>query len=125
MPCGTLHDGHCGMLSDFTTTVWRSAVRERSYAAINLIGLALGFGCCLILGLFVYRELTFDQHFANHERIYRVTWDFTTGAQTYAMADLPRAVMPLLAADHPQVQAYVRFTDASSLGGLRLRHGDL
>jgi len=30
----------------------------------------------------------------------------------------------LLAPDHPQVEAYVRFTDASLQDGIRLRHGD-
>ncbi len=112
------------MIIDSLIPIWRSAWRERSYAAINLAGLALGFACCLVLGMFVYRELTFDRHFANHERIYRVAWDFTTGGRTYELATLPRAVMPLLAADNPQIEYYVRFTDASLQGGLRLRHGD-
>jgi len=112
------------MPGDFLTAVWRSATRQRSYAAINLIGLALGFACCLILGLFVYRELTFDRHFDKHARIYRVAWDFTTGGQTYQGVAVPRAVMPLLAADQPQIENYVRFTDASLQDGLRLRRGD-
>jgi len=112
------------MPGDFLTAVWRSATRQRSYAAINLIGLALGFACCLILGLFVYRELTFDRHFDKHARIYRVAWDFTTGGQTYHGVEVPRAVVPLLAADHPEIEDYVRFTDASLQDGLRLRHGD-
>jgi putative ABC transport system permease protein len=112
------------MFRDSLISIWRNAWRERGYAVINLVGLALGFTCCLVLGLFVYRELTFDRHFAHHERIYRVVWDFTTGGQTYSMAGLPRAVMPLLAPDHPQIEAYVRFRDAGSQGGLRLRHGE-
>jgi len=40
------------LITDFITAVWPSAAHERSYAAINLIGLALGFACCRILGLF-------------------------------------------------------------------------
>ena len=51
------------LMTDFLTAVWRSTWRDRAYAAINLMGLALGFACCLVLGLFVYRELTFDRHF--------------------------------------------------------------
>jgi len=112
------------MFSDPLISIWRNAWRERAYAAINLVGLALGFACCLVLGMFVFRELTFDRHFANHERIYRVAWDFTTGGRTYELATLPRAVMPLLAFDHPEVEDFVRFTDASLQNGLRLRHGD-
>jgi putative ABC transport system permease protein len=112
------------MLTDSLKAVWRSTWRDRAYAAVNLGGLALGFACCLMLGLFVYRELTFDRHFAQHDRIYRVGWDFTVGGRTYQMASMPRAVMPLLAADNPQIEGYVRFTDASLQDGLRLRHGD-
>ena len=37
--------------------------REKLYAAINIAGLSLGIACCLILGLFLRSELTYDQHY--------------------------------------------------------------
>lgn len=111
-------------MKEFLQSVWRSAARERSYAAINLGGLALGFACCLILGLFVYREATFDRHFDHHERVYRLVEQFTIGGQTNDILWMPRAATKLLAADNPQIEAFTRFTDASLQDGLRLRHGD-
>lgn len=111
-------------MKEFLQSVWRSAARERSYAVINLGGLALGFACCLILGLFVYREATFDRHFDNHERVYRLVEQFTIGGQTNDILWIPRAATKLLAADNPQIEAFTRFTDASLQDGLRLRHGD-
>lgn len=109
-------------MKEFLQSVWRSAARERSYAAINLAGLALGFACCLILGLFVYREATFDRHFDNHERIYRLVEEFTIGGQTNDILWIPRAAPKLLAADNPGIEAFTRFTDASLQDGLRLRY---
>src|SRR6478752_7474165 len=111
-------------MRDFLVAIWRSAVRERSYALINLGGLALGFACCLMLVLFLKSELTYDQHFAKHDRIYRAVGEVTIGAQVRNTPWIPRAFAPLVARDYPQIESYVRFTDASLQDGLRLRHGD-
>src|SRR6478609_4547950 len=111
-------------MTDFLFAIWRSAVRERSYALINLMGLALGFACCLMLALFLKSELTYDRHFDKHDRIYRAVGEITIGAQVRNSAWIPRAYAPLMARDNPQIESYVRFTDASLQGGLRLRHGD-
>lgn len=112
------------MVKDFLTAIWRSSWRDRSYAAINLIGLAVGFACCLMLGQFLRAELTFDRHFEQHARIYRVVADVTANGTSRQTAWVPRAGAPMLARDYPQIEAHVRFTDASLQDGLRLRHGD-
>jgi putative ABC transport system permease protein len=112
------------MLSDFLSAVWRSATRERAYAVINLVGLAAGFACCVALALFLRGELTYDRHFENHSRIYRVAGEFSSATSSMLGVSQPRAMAPILAEDYPEVEAYVRFTDASLQDGLRLRHGD-
>lgn len=111
-------------MRDFLIAVWRSALRERSYALINLLGLALGFGCCLLLGLFLYSELSYDRHFDKHDRIYRVGADLTMNGASRQIAWVPRAIAPMMAADNPDIEAYVRFTDSSLQDGLRLHYGD-
>jgi len=105
--------------------VWRSATRERAYVAINLSGLALGFACCLILGIFVYRGLTYDRHFAQHERVYRLVENFTVGGITNDLTEIPRAATRLLAADNQQIESWARFRAATGQNGIWLRHGDL
>jgi putative ABC transport system permease protein len=112
-------------MKDFLLSIWRSATRERAYVAINLGGLALGFACCLVLALFVYGELSFDRHFRDDGRVYRLVDRFTVGGQTNDVLWTARAIAPLLAADHPQIEAFTRFTDASLQDGLRLRHDGL
>ena len=111
-------------MKDFLQAVWRNASRERRYAVINLVGLAIGFACSLMLALFLRSELTYDQHHVNHPRIYRVAAEFTVGGSSRQSPWIPRAAAPLMANDHPELQKYVRFTDASLQDGLRLHHGD-
>lgn len=102
----------------------RTLQREKRYAAINIAGLALGIACSLILGLYLRSELTYDRHFAQHERIYRVVNEFTTGGVTDRTALTSWLLAPALAAENPQIQAYTRFFSASGGGnGVAIRHG--
>ncbi len=59
-------------MRNYLTVLFRNFRRERLYTAINLAGLSLGVACCLVLGLFLKSELTYDQHFKGNEHIYRV-----------------------------------------------------
>jgi putative ABC transport system permease protein len=43
---------------------------------LNLTGLALGIAASFVLLLYVYQELTYDRHFRDADRIYRVATDF-------------------------------------------------
>lgn len=83
--------------------------RDKLYAAVNVAGLALAFSACLVLGLYLRSELTYDRHHANHERIYRVAAQFTANGREERVALAPSLLAPMLAADVPEVQAFVRF----------------
>jgi putative ABC transport system permease protein len=90
----------------------RTLRRERLYATLNVGGLALGLACCLLLGLYLRGELTYDRHYANHERIYRLAQRFTAGNGTEYTDALTSAVHgPMLAEEFPDViLQYVRLT---------------
>jgi putative ABC transport system permease protein len=113
-------------MRNYLTVLLRNLLREKLYTAINLTGLSLGIACCLVLGLFLKSELTFDQHFAGHEHIYRVVNEFTTGGNNDKFAHTSQALGPMLAAEYPAViKGYVRFRDSGGRGnGAAIRHGD-
>ena len=80
-------------MRNYLIVLFRNLRRERLYAAINIAGLALGIACCLILGLFLKSELTYDRHFTGYEHIYRVVNEFTTGGKTRQVRRSPRAAL--------------------------------
>jgi len=86
----------------------RTLYREKVYALINVIGLALAIACCLILLLYVRSELTYDQHNINHENTYRIAVEFTSNGKTDRFAINSPALGPLLLKDYPQIGGYVR-----------------
>ncbi|HEV9036778.1 MAG TPA: ABC transporter permease, partial [Puia sp.] len=58
------------MLKNYLTIAWRHMVRYKGYAAINIIGLALGLVCCLFIWLWVQDERAVDNSHAAGSRLY-------------------------------------------------------
>jgi ABC-type antimicrobial peptide transport system permease subunit len=51
---------------------WRNLLKDRQFAFLNLIGLASGLACVLLIYLWVSDELNFDQFHKNRKQIYEV-----------------------------------------------------
>jgi putative ABC transport system permease protein len=86
----------------------RTFYREKSYAIINLAGLSLAIACCLILGLYLRSELTYDQHHKRHKQIFRVVGEYITSGNTARYAVTSISLGPMLKENYPEVKDYVR-----------------
>lgn len=60
------------MLRNYLKTTWRSLIRNRNYAFINLTGLTLGLGVAIVLFWIVRFEYSFDTYHAKADRLYRL-----------------------------------------------------
>ena len=60
------------MLKNYFTIAIRLLIKQRTYAVINIFGLAIGIAFCLMLLLYVQDELSFDSQHTNADRIARV-----------------------------------------------------
>jgi len=68
------------LAGNYVKTAWRKARREKAYAAINLVGLAVGLACAILTALYVRHELGFDRYHLRNDRIYRLTTGVRGGA---------------------------------------------
>ena len=50
---------------------WRSLLKRKVFSLINISGLAIGFGCAILVFLFVSHHLNYDKFHKNSDRIYR------------------------------------------------------
>src|SRR4051794_4757699 len=64
------------MFQNYFKTAYRNLMRNKSYALINALGLAVGMAACLLLFLVVQFETSFDNFHPNKEHIYRVATEF-------------------------------------------------
>ena len=59
------------MFRNYLKVALRNLSKNKAYAAINIMGLALGLMATIIVFLFVSYETSYDEHFKDSERIYR------------------------------------------------------
>src|SRR5579859_5863958 len=71
------HLNNYGMIRRFFKIGWRNIIRQKLYSTINVLGLALGIGACLVIYTIGSYELSFDVFHPGRERIYRVLGDIT------------------------------------------------
>ncbi len=60
------------MLKNYIRTALRSLKKQKTYTAINILCLALGMGCSIVLYLVLNFEQGYNQHHSQYDRIYRV-----------------------------------------------------
>jgi putative ABC transport system permease protein len=87
------------MFRNYLTVAVRNLVRHKVYSLINILGLAIGMACCILILLFVQDEFSYDRYHEKAEQIYRVLG--------------PRTCFPLGAVARdalPEVIEMVRFT---------------
>ncbi|HNA33195.1 MAG TPA: ABC transporter permease, partial [Flavobacteriales bacterium] len=58
---------------------WRTLKRDKLFAALNILGLAIGITACFLIYIYVQDELSFDAHHAKADRIHRVQAHYTFG----------------------------------------------
>ncbi len=102
------------MLGNQIAIALRHMSRQRGYTAINVLGLAVGLVCAILIFLYVRYELSYDRFHEKADRIYRVTLNDS--------ARSPRELGPVLQADFPEIQHFARMLP--TLGTWIMKHED-
>ena len=63
------------MFKNYLITAWRNLNKNKVYSFINIGGLAIGMSVAMVIGLWVWDELSFDKSHKNYDRIAQV-WQF-------------------------------------------------
>ncbi len=74
------------MISNYFKIAFRNMVRQKGYSIINMGGLAIGMAVAMLIGLWIWDELSFNQFHQNYDQIAKVyrqeTWRGETGVGT-------------------------------------------
>jgi len=94
------------MLRNWIWANIRNLLRNKSYTLINILGLALGISCSLVIFLLVKYDLSFDNFQPNAERIYRVTT--INGRGDDHSSGTPFPIAEALPNDFPEIEKVVQ-----------------
>lgn len=92
------------MFKNYLITALRRLRYNRSYAVINVLGLALGMTCCLLIFLIIRHESGYDRFHRHFERIYRVVTDETINDKSTHTSGSPIPFAAALRNDFPQIE---------------------
>ena len=71
------------MIKTYIKIAFRNLMRNQSYSFINIGGLAAGMAVALLIGLWIWDELSFNSYFKNHKQLAQVMLNQTEGGVTY------------------------------------------
>ena len=84
---------HCktqqSMFKNYFITAWRNLIKNKAYSSINIIGLSIGMAVAMLIGLWIYDELSFDSNFNNHDRIATVIQNVTNNGEVQTWTSVP------------------------------------
>src|SRR4051794_11504262 len=92
------------MFKNYFKTAIRNLSRNKSYAAINILGLGVGIAVCLMIFLVVEFETSFDNFHSKNDRIFRVLTEFKDPSGTGYSAGVPFPLPQTLRNDFPQLE---------------------
>ena len=97
------------LFQHYIKTGFRNVNRDKQYLAINTLGLALGIASALLLIAYIYNELSFDRHFKDSERIYRISCSTLIDNTYTEFAPIPPAIGLALKEEIPEIETLARF----------------
>src|SRR5689334_22736652 len=60
------------MFKNYFKTAWRSLIKNRTSSLINISGLAAGMAVAMLIGLWIYDELSFNKCHENYDHIAQI-----------------------------------------------------
>ncbi|OJJ21530.1 hypothetical protein BKI52_13380 [marine bacterium AO1-C] len=92
------------MIRNYFKIALRNLLRQKFYSAINLLGLAVGIACAVLLYLYVQDEMSYDSHFKNADRIYRVEGTLSRQGESTPELYTQWLLADQLEKDYPEIQ---------------------
>ena len=92
----------------------RNLLRHKGYSSINVLGLAIGIACCILILLYVQDELSYDRYHEKSDRIYRLAESATVAGRPIEAAVTPPPWAPVMAEEFPEIEQITRLKPPGS-----------
>ncbi len=77
------------MFKNFFKTAWRNLGKSKMHSFINIAGLSIGMSVAILIGLWMYDELSFNKNFQNYDRIAQVIQNVTNNGEVQTWQSVP------------------------------------
>jgi putative ABC transport system permease protein len=109
------------MFKNYMHIALRNIKKHKGYSLINILGLAIGMACCILITSYVIYELSYDKYHENADSIYRIKSDAKIGDN---LLQIPKSSPPMagyMVENFPEVSNATRLRE---LGNVPLKYRD-
>jgi putative ABC transport system permease protein len=103
------------MIRNYLRVALRHTARNKGYSLINIVGLAIGMACCILIAQYVTYELSYDDYHVDGDRVFRVAQDGQSQQERRIAAVTSAPMAPALKEDYPQIEYASRTMPAGNL----------
>ncbi len=122
----SIHLMSYAMLQNYLRVAWRNLLRYKMYSFIKIGGFALGVTACLLIALFIKDELSYDQHYSQVDRIYRLINEDSRPEANEQWTAFQAPIAQVLKSDYPEIEEVGRIIpyDWYNAGSNQFRRDD-
>ncbi|MDX2045294.1 MAG: ABC transporter permease [Chitinophagaceae bacterium] len=96
------------MLRNYLKVAFRYLHRYKGYTAINILGLAVGITCCILIMLFVRSEFSYNKFHSKAGRIYRASQHEKYEGQDFVNTVTPLSMAAVMQETYPEIESTCR-----------------
>ncbi|RDC65451.1 ABC transporter permease [Adhaeribacter pallidiroseus] len=98
------------MFQNYLKIAWRNLLRHKAFSFINILGLALGMTCSILIALWVQDELSYNTFHKNGPQLYRIMANLNWG-EIQTGTNTPQPLAEALRKDIPEITHVVQLTE--------------
>ncbi|HEV8082623.1 MAG TPA: ABC transporter permease [Chitinophagaceae bacterium] len=102
------------MFKNYFKIAWRSFIKDKVYATINLTGLVIALAGVLMIAAYVKYELSFDRYYSNSNRIYRVVAEEKRDSLFEKTFSMPDALAYTLKNEFPEIESVTKISETQN-----------
>jgi len=103
------------MLANYLKVAFRNLLKSKTYALINILGLAIGMASCVLILLYVQHGLSYDRQHERADRIYRVYHEYLRDGQVESYAKTPGPLAEFLGNAYAPIEETVRMVPVDKI----------
>ncbi|MBK0379172.1 ABC transporter permease [Mucilaginibacter segetis] len=113
------------MFKNYLKITWRNLLKNKSFTAINIAGLAVGMASAALILFWVQNEISYDQFHEKKDRLYQMYNQSVFDGKLWSWGTTPKPMTPALKQNYPQVEEATRVSGADFLFTLGDKHLNL
>jgi putative ABC transport system permease protein len=117
------------MIKNYLKVAWRNLMKNKIFSFINVLSLAIGLTCCMLIALYLHYELSYDTYHKNGDRIFQLGTTFVKEGKEDRTANTPAPMAGAMQMEFPEIEKSTRllrtFADDKTLLQYKPGNGEL